>query len=98
MTLSARLARLEARHPAKTEGPRILIFNVVWRDDDGDLMQAARYAQVLTASGWQTIHRHSDEPESEFNLRAEAMAGDSAASQDWVLARLRRKHAPERSV
>lgn len=74
MTLRKRLGRLEAQRLGRTEGPRVMIFNVCWRDDVGHLQSIAKFAQVLTASGWQTMNRDDNEPEANFLLRAEALA------------------------
>jgi hypothetical protein len=93
MTLQKRLAKLEAKRQGQQNGPRVIITEVYWRDDQGNLQSIAHTANVLTGSGWQTITRETDEPEAEFQLRADAMAGDLEAGSAWTLAALRRKHA-----
>lgn len=93
MTLHKRLAKLEAQRHRLHGGPRVIMFHTSWRDDEGKLQSIARMAHVLTGSGWDTITREADEPEPEFQLRAETMAGDLEAGSAWVLAALRRKHA-----
>lgn len=93
MTLNKRLAKLEAKRFRLHSGPRVIVHDIVWRTDDGGLQSVAQMANVLTGSGWETINRAADEPEAEFQLRAEAMAGDSEAGSAWALAALRRKHA-----
>lgn len=95
MTLHKRLAKLEARREGLQDGPRVIIFTSCWRDDDGTLQSIANHAHVMTASGWQSVHRQPDEPEAEFELRTEAMAGDTRAGSDWAMAALRRKHATQ---
>ncbi len=93
MTLPKRLARLEAQRQGRHSGPRVILFNSVWRDDDGNLQSIAHIAHVLTASGWQTLERGNDEPEAHFQLRADAMTGDEQAESAWAVAAMRRKHA-----
>jgi len=92
MTLQKRLAKLEAKRQWQHGGPQVIMFNFCWRDDEGNLQSIAHTANVLTDSGWQTITRETDEPEVEFQLRADAMAGDLEAGSAWALAALRRKH------
>ena len=93
MTLQKRLAKLEAQRHRQHGGPRVIMFNFCWRDDEGNLQSIAQTANVLTGSGWQTITRETDEPEAEFQLRADALTGDLEAGSAWMLAALRRKHA-----
>ncbi len=80
MTLHKRLAKLEARHQVLQTGDRIIITDLCWRDDEGNLKCIAQVAKVLTGAGWATINRAADEPEAEFQLRAEAMASDVEAT------------------
>lgn len=75
MTLQKRLAKLEAQRQATYSGPRVIIHDIVWRTDDGGVRSIAAFAKVLTGSGWQMINRAETETESDFRLRAEAMAG-----------------------
>ena len=86
MTLRKRLIRLEAQRRIVQESPRVIMFTICWRGDNGMLQSIADHAQVMTASGWQSIHRRPDEPEAEFELRADAMAGDFRASGEWAMA------------
>lgn len=93
MTLQKRLAKLEAQRHRQHGGPRVIMFNLGWRDDEGNLQSIAHTAIVLNGTGWQTITRETDEPEAAFRLRADAMAVDLEAGSAWTLAALRRKHA-----
>ena len=93
MTLRKRLVKLEAQRAVTPTGPRVVMFNGCWRDDEGNLQRIGQSANVLTASGWQTITRKEEEPEAEFQLRAEALSGDTAARSVWAIAALKRKHA-----
>jgi hypothetical protein len=93
MTLHKRLTKLEAKRFQLQTGPRIIVHDIIWRTDDGGVQSIGQMARVLTGSGWETINRAADEPEAEFQLRAEAMAGDPEAGSAWALAALRRKHA-----
>lgn len=74
MTLHKRLTKLEAKRFRLHSGPRIIIHDIVWRNDSGGVQSIGAFAKVLTASGWKTITRDTDEREAEFHLRAEAMA------------------------
>ncbi|PJF08392.1 hypothetical protein [Pseudorhodobacter sp. MZDSW-24AT] len=94
MTLRTRLVKLEAKNAPTLEGPRVIMFNACWRDDDDNLQSIGQFAKVLTGAGWETITRATDEPDAEFRLRAETMAGDAQAGSAWAMAALRRKHAP----
>lgn len=93
MTLQKRLAKLEARCHGLHQGPRVIMFNTCWRDDDGNLQRIAQVAKVLSGADWATITRKANEPEAEFHLRAKAMAADLETGSAWTLAVLRRKHA-----
>jgi hypothetical protein len=93
MTLRKRLAKLEAQREVTHTGPRVVMFNACWRDDEGNLQSIAQIAHVLTPSGWQTITRKEEEAEAVFHLRAEALAGDVGAGSAWAMAALKRKHA-----
>ena len=74
MTLHKRLTKLEAKRFQLQTGPRIIIHDIVWRSDGGGVQSIGAFAKVLTASGWKTITRETDEPEAEFHLRAVAMS------------------------
>ncbi len=80
MTLHKRLVKLEARHQVLQTGPCIIVHDIVWRTDDGGVRSIAQMASVLTGAGWETINRAADEPEAEFQLRAEVMASNVEAS------------------
>jgi hypothetical protein len=79
MTLRKRLAKLEGQRHRRNGGPRVVMFSACWRDDEGKLQSIGQVANVLTAAGWQTVTRNANEPEAEFQLRAEAKAGDAEA-------------------
>jgi hypothetical protein len=79
VTLHKRLAKLEARHQVLQTGPCIIIHDIVWRNDSGGVQSIGTFANVLTPSGWQTVTRQEEEPEAEFQLRAEALAGNVEA-------------------
>ena len=74
MTLRKRLAKLEAKRDGRQLGPRIIITDVYWRDDEGNLQSIAQIAKVLTGSGWANLTRMDDEAEAEFQARADALA------------------------
>jgi hypothetical protein len=93
MTLQKRLAKLEAQRQRLHGGPRVIMFNVCWRDDKGNLQSIAQTAKVLTGTGWEAITREADEPEAEFQLRADALAGELEAGRAWALAARRRNPA-----
>lgn len=93
MTLHKRLTRLEAQRQGMQDGPRVIVFDACWRDDDGNLQSIAQMGYVLTGSGWESVTRKDDEPEAEFQLRAEMLSGDADAGSAWAMAALRRKHA-----
>ena len=93
MSLRKRLAKLEARREVAHTGPRIIIRDIFRRSDGGRVQSIGAFTKVLTALGWQTITRKDEEPEAEFQLRAEAMAGDAGAGSAWAMAALKRKHA-----
>lgn len=93
MTLRKRLAKLETRCEGTHTGPRIIIHDIVWRSDGGGVQSIGAFAKVLTASGWQAITRKDEEPEAEFQLRAEALVGDVGAGSGRAMAALKRKHA-----
>ncbi len=76
MRLGDRLAKLEAQRQVLQKGERTIITDLCWRDDGGNLKCIAQVAKVLTGAGWETINRAADEPEAEFQLRAEAMASN----------------------
>lgn len=80
MTLHKRLAKLEARHQVLQTGERIIITDLCWRDDEGNLKCIAQVAKVLTGAGWATINRAADEAEAEFQHRAEVMASNVEAT------------------
>ena len=80
MRLGDRLAKLEAQRQVLQTGERIIITDLCWRDDEGNLKCIAQVAKVLTGAGWETINRAADEAEAEFQLRAEAMASDVEAT------------------
>jgi hypothetical protein len=62
MTLRTRLARLETRKAgAAWTGPRVIITEAAFADDGTARIGSAAFAQVLTATGWQTIIPHDDE-------------------------------------
>lgn len=74
MKVARRMTKREIqRHGADTR-PRVIIHDMVWRTDDGDLQSVAAFAKVLTATDWQTITRPDDEPEAAFHARADALA------------------------
>jgi hypothetical protein len=79
MTLHKRLTKLEAKRFQLQTGPRIIIHDIVWRNDSGGVQSIGAFAKVLTPSGWQTVTRQEEEPEAEFQLRAEALAGNIEA-------------------
>jgi hypothetical protein len=73
MTLRTRLSRLEAQRHGLSDVPRVIMFACCHADGGGNLQSRSEYAQVRTATGWQSITRDNNEPESAFHLRAEAM-------------------------
>jgi hypothetical protein len=77
MTLRRRLAKLEARREVTHTGPRIIIHEIVWRDDEGLLKSVAQIANVLTADGWQIVSRGDNESEPAFHTRVEAMSSSA---------------------
>ena len=86
MTLQKRLAKLATQRHRLPGGPRVIMFNFCWRDDEGNMQSIAQSANALTGSGWQTITRETDEPEAAFQLRADPLAGDLEAGSAWTLA------------
>jgi hypothetical protein len=80
LRLGGRLAKLEAQRFRPHSGPRIIVHDIVWRTDDGEVRSIGQMARVLTGSGWETINRAADEPEAEFQHRAEVMASNVEAS------------------
>jgi hypothetical protein len=80
MTLRKRLAKLEAWRRITTEAPRVIVFNLCWRDDRGTLHSRPHRANVLTASGWQSATRQNDEPDAAFLARVDALASCAAPS------------------
>jgi len=75
MTLQKRLDKLEGKRQGQQAGPRVIVHDIVWRNDSGGVQSIGAFAKVLTVSGWQTIIRKEEELEAEFHLRAEAVAG-----------------------
>jgi hypothetical protein len=73
VTLQKRLAKLEARHQVLQTGGRIIINDLCWRDDEGNLKCIAQVAKVLTPVGWQIVNRGNNESEAAFHLRVESM-------------------------
>lgn len=73
MTLRKRLSKLEAQHKVLQTGPRVIITEVYWRDDQGKLQSIAKMVKVLTPVGWQIVNRGDNESEPAFRLRVEAM-------------------------
>ena len=81
MTLRKRLVKLETQRQTAPEGPRVIVVNLCWRDDRGALHSKPHLANVLTASGWQSVTRHDDEPDAAFLGRVDALAGHAASSR-----------------
>jgi hypothetical protein len=79
MKLGRRLTKLGAQRQGEEMRPRVIIHDMVWRTDDGDLQSVAAFAKVLTATGWQTVTRADGEPELAFHARADAMAVQGVA-------------------
>ena len=60
MTLHKRLAKLEVQRSVVDDVQRILMFSECWRDENGNLLSIANFANVLTVLGWQMINREPD--------------------------------------
>ena len=92
MTLQRRLAKLETYREGRQAGPRVILHEIFWQNDNDTVQSIATLANVFTPSGWQMINRGGDEPEADFLSRAEAMSGDAVAKSASVSAERPRKH------
>lgn len=93
MTLRTRLAKLEAKNAPALEGPRVIIFTMVWRGEDGALMTAAHFAKVKTVHGWEVVHPMEGEADDAFRTRTDAMWAKSGAKTDHQHVNIKR-YAP----
>ncbi|MGQ0609992.1 MAG: hypothetical protein ACT4N9_02660 [Paracoccaceae bacterium] len=55
--------------------------------------RATQAALALLDAEAEALTRKDDEPEAEFQRRAEMLSGDAEARNAWAMAALRRKHA-----